>query len=91
MVAVGLSAAMAFQPPANCNGVWFKQFSGSSLFLGMGLSQTPGATMYMLGTSEVVTASGPARFFLYATGATSLVSVGLSFSRGMSSVVTGGG
>lgn len=86
VVAVGLSAPMQFMPGQNVNGVWFKYQSGGSLFLGQGLSQTPGATMMLIGT-EIISAAGPARFFLYATGATALVSIGVSYSRGMSSPI----
>lgn len=83
LAAVGLSAPLQFLPATNVNGVWFKYFSGGSLFLGQGLSQTPGATMMLIGT-EIVSAAGPARFFLYATGATALVAIGVSYSRGLS-------
>ncbi len=60
VMAVGLSAAAAFVPAPNVNGVWFKYASGGSMFLGSGLSQTPGATMMLIGT-EIVSAAGPAR------------------------------
>ena len=80
---VGLSAAAVFEAPQGYNGGWFKSGSGGSLFLGSGLSQTPGTGMYFV-ASEVINFSGPARFYLYATGATAVVHVGLSYSAGMS-------
>ncbi len=86
VMAVGLSAAAQFIPGPYVNGLWFKYQSGGSMFLGSGLSQTPGATMMLIG-SEIVSAGGPARFFLYATGATALAAVGVSYSRGMSSPI----
>jgi hypothetical protein len=88
MVAVGLSAPTQFLPAKNVNGVWFKYLSGGSVFLGAGVSQIPGATMMVIG-SEIVSAGGPATFFLYATGATALVGVGVSYSRGLSNTIAG--
>lgn len=89
---VGLSAAAAFIPPVNCNGVWFKINSGAgTLYIGSGISQIPGVTMYPVSLTEIVSASGPARFFFYAASATMTVSVGMSFSRGLSAVIAGGG
>lgn len=88
LAAVGLSAPLAFAPASYVNGVWFKYVSGGSMFLGQGLSQIPGATMMLIG-SEIVSAAGPARFFLYATGATALVAIGVSYSRGMSAPIAG--
>ncbi len=88
VMAVGLSAAARFIPGPNVNGIWFKYASGGSMFLGSGLSQTPGATMMLIG-SEIISAGGPAQFFLYATGSTALASVGVSYSRGMSSPIIG--
>lgn len=85
VVAVGLSAPLQFIPGQYVNGVWFKYVSGGSMFLGAGLSQTPGATMMLIGT-EIVSAAGPARFFLYATGATALCAIGVSYSRGLSQI-----
>ena len=85
---VGLSAAATFEPPRGCNGGWFKSASGGSLFLGSGLSQTPGSNMYFM-NSEVISFNGPARFYLYATGATAVVNLGLSFTYGMSSPIAG--
>lgn len=87
---VGLSAAAVFNPPAFCNGMWFKYQSGGTLFLGSGISQTPGATMYAVGSSEIVNVGGPARFFLYAAGATVTVGIGFSFNAGLSSPIAGG-
>lgn len=86
LMAVGLSAAAVFLPGPYVNGIWFKYASGGSLFLGSGLSQTPGATMMNIG-SEIISAGGPARFYLYASGATSIAAVGVSYSRGMSSII----
>jgi len=86
MMAVGLSAPALFQPGPHVNGVWFKYVSGGSMFLGSGLSQIPGATMMLVG-SEIISAAGPARFFLYATGSTALASIGVSYSRGISSPI----
>lgn len=88
---VGLSQAAVFMPPANCNGGFFKIAAGSgNLFIGNGISLTPGATMYPVGPSEVVNFIGPARFFLYATSASMTVGVGLSYSQGLSSPIAGG-
>lgn len=88
LMAVGLSAAAVFVPGPYVNGGWFKYQSGGSLFLGMGVSQTPGITMMLIG-SEIVSFGGPAKFHLYATGATATVAIGLSFSRGMSLPISG--
>lgn len=88
MAAVGLSAPLAFVPDPRVNGVWFKYVSGGSMFLGMGLSQIPGATMMLIG-SEIISAAGPARFYLYATGATAVVGIGVSYSRGLSGSLAG--
>ena len=89
VMAVGLSAAAVFLPGQHVNGVWLKYMSGGSMFLGSGLSQTPGATMMLIG-SEIISAGGPARFYLYASGSTALAAVGVSYSRGMSSPIVGG-
>jgi hypothetical protein len=91
VMAVGLSAAAVFFPPAFCNGGFFKIASGSgNLFLGNGISLTPGATMYPVSASEVVNFRGPSKFFFYATSATMLVGVGLSYNQGLSSPIAGG-
>lgn len=86
VMAVGLSAAAVFLPGQYVNGVWFKYVSGGSMFLGNGISQIPGATMMLIG-GEITSVGGPAKFYLYATGATALCAVGVSYSRGLSSII----
>ncbi len=81
---VGLSSIAQFVPPNYCNGVFFKKLSGGTLALASGLSQVFGASMYIMGETEIVNLTGPARFFLAAAGATTVVGVGLSFSDGVS-------
>lgn len=81
LMVVGLSNAIDFVPPANCNGGFFKIQSGAgTLYLASSYSQIVGATMYSVGATEIVQFEGPARFFLGAAGATMVVSVGLKFS-----------
>ena len=88
---VGLSAAAVFNPPQFCNGGGFKVVSGAgNLFIGNGISLTPGATMYPVSASEVVSFQGPAKFYLYASAATMTVGVFLSYNQGLSSPIAGG-
>lgn len=92
VMTVGLSGAVAFIPPSGCNGGFFKiNAGGGTLYLASSFSQAPGASLYPVGATEVISFEGPARFFLAAAGATMSVSVGLKYSSpGMSGKIAGG-
>lgn len=88
---VGLSSAVQFVPPAGCNGGFFKIQSGSgtlaiiqSFAQSSYIANTAVATGYLVGSGEVIPFTGPARFYLAAAGATMTVSMGLSFTSGIS-------
>jgi len=66
------------------NGGFFKIQSGAgtlSIVQASGVSYTLG---YPIGAAEVVSFSGPSRFFLVASGATMVVACATSFSQGVS-------
>jgi hypothetical protein len=82
-MAVGLSAPAEFVPPAGCNGLWFKIHSGAgTLSIANGMSALWSATFYPIGANEIVSAVGPAKYYLAAASATMIVSVGLSYTSG---------
>lgn len=79
--AVGLSAPFVFTPPSHCNGVRIhKTATGGTLWIN-GLSSLIG-TGDTIGDTENYTIEGPARFYLWSTGATSAVGIRMSFSAG---------
>lgn len=94
LAVVGLSSITAVNPGAGVNGGFFKILSGAgSLAIAPGLSSPGswGATLYPVGATEIVSFSGPARFYLAASAATMIVSIGLSYSsQGISSPIVGG-
>ena len=79
IVATGLTQAVAVIPPANCNAVWLKWNAGGSLALvgnvGFTSAGFTAANGYLLGATEVFSTTGPAKFFLQATGATATAQV----------------
>ncbi len=81
-VATG-STATPVTPPAHCLGHILKYSSGGSLAIvgALGLGATTG---YLLGTTEQLATSGPAQFFLNASGATAIVQVIWQLSAGIS-------
>lgn len=90
---VGLSAPVAVIPPSFVQGGFIQQTSAGTLWLGMGLSLIPGVSgMAWINTSnKPFEWDGPARFFLYATGATVTATIGFKFSApGISSPIAGG-
>ena len=93
LAVVGLSSILQVSPGAKVNGGFFKILSGAgSLAIAPGLSSPGfwGATLYPVGANEIVTFSGPARFYLAASAATMIVSIGLSYNQGISSPIAGG-
>ena len=91
---VGLSAATAVIPPAFCVGGYIQQsLAAGTLWLGSGISQIPGtsgAMMWINTNNNPFEFQGPARFFLYATGASVVAQLGFKFAEGVSSPVAGG-
>lgn len=91
---VGLSAVVSVNPPANAIGGWVQQntLAAGTLWLGPGLTMSLGATqgMYLNTTNKPFEFWGPARFFLYASGATITVGLGFKYSQGVSSPIAGG-
>ena len=66
------------------NGGFFKIASGAGT---LALVQTRGTSYnagYPVGAAEVINFSGPARFFLSASGATMVVAIAPSYSQGVS-------
>lgn len=66
------------------NGGFFKSTSGAGT---LAIVQTQGTSYnagYPVGAAEVVSFSGPARFFLSAATATMIVAIAPSFSQGVS-------
>ena len=70
-IVVGLSAVVTLQAAAKENGIQFKYFSGGTLGICNGPSTV--VTTYHVGTSELVIADGPFKFYLSAAGATTTV------------------
>lgn len=92
-VFVGTSAALYVTPPGGCVGGWLQQNTAGTLWLGAGLSQIPGASgmMWVNTTNAPLEWDGPARFFLYASGATVGLGIGFKYSvPGISSPIAGG-
>jgi len=90
---VGLSSILQVNPPLGANGGFFKILSGGSLAIAPGLSSPGfwGATLYPVGANEIISFNGPARFFLAASSATTIVSIAYSYSSpGLSSPIAGG-
>lgn len=86
---VGLSSVAAFEPPAHCLGVYVAHASGGTIAcFTTGLSQLYSANLLQLGTRNIEL-TGPVRFFMAASGATSIVSVGIKFSGGISYPIAG--
>lgn len=88
---VGISAPVVVNSPAYAQGGWIQQTSAGTLWLGSGLSQIPGASgmMWINTTNRSFEWEGPARFYLYATGATVTAGIGFKFSHGISSPILG--
>lgn len=86
-VPTGLTG-IAVLPDRGQNGGMIKMLSGGTLALAQaqGISYTLG---YVMGLSEVITMSGPAVFFLVASGATCTVSYMKSYGTGYSLPVGG--
>ena len=93
LAVIGLSAPAVVVPPPHCVGGWIQQNSlaAGTLWLGQGLSQIPGGTgmMFLNTTQNPLEFYGPAKFYLYATGATISVGLGLKFSEGVSYPLAG--
>lgn len=91
---LGTSAVVSVQPPANTVGGWVQQntLAAGTLFIGPGITMSLGATqgMFLNTTNKPFEFYGPARFFLYAAGATITVGLGFKFSEGVSSPIAGG-
>ena len=83
---VGLSGPTEVNSPAFVQGGWIQQTSAGTLWLGQGLSKIPGVSgmMWINTTQQPFEWEGPARFYLYATGATVTATIGLKFSTGLS-------
>lgn len=83
---VGLSAPLEVNSPKFAQGGWLQKVGAGTLWLGGGLSQIPGASgMMWLNTDSVPFQwEGPARFYLYATGATVVAGIGFKCSPGLS-------
>lgn len=79
IVPIGATNALLFNPITGQNGMLLKWFSGGTLEL---IGVPYGATLtaqnladanqnhYIMGTTEILSLNGPARFYLSATGAT---------------------
>ncbi len=83
----GGDANVLVSPPAYCNYVRLAYQSGGSLsIVSNGLSGSPGASGalgFVLSTTEIPI-DGPARFYLAATGSTSVAKIVWGFSSGFS-------
>lgn len=84
IIHVGLSATVQVAPQRNQNGGFFKiAAGGGTLALVQGASSISSAG-YLVGDTEIISFSGPARFFLAAAGATMTVHLVTSYSDGYS-------
>ena len=83
---IGLSGPTIVDSPAYAQGGWIQQQSAGTLWLGIGLSKIPGVSgMFWINTAQQPFEwEGPARFYLYATGATVTAGIGYKFSSGIS-------
>lgn len=85
---VGTSAIVQVGPTDNQLSLTLKLFSGNSLEIVSRPAALSGSSAagwgigYMIGASEVVNVSGPARYYLAATGATAQVHVLIGYSQG---------
>jgi hypothetical protein len=89
---VGLSSITGVFPGKGVNGGFLKILSGAgSLAIAPGLSSPGfwGATLYPIGASEIISFSGPARFYLAASTATMIASITFSYTSGLSSPLAG--
>lgn len=88
---VGLSAPVVVESPKMAQGGYIQQASAGTLWLGSGLSQLPGASgmFWINSSSRSFEWEGPARFYLYATGATVTAGICFKFSSGLSSPIVG--
>lgn len=89
----GVSSAQLFSPGPYCQSVLVKYFSGGSLNVWgaqAGVTAAAGGSIvagfslsYMLGSAEVLSFAGPARFYVGAVGATAqlMVMMGLSVNH----------
>ena len=69
-----------------------QQIGAGTLWIGSGISQIPGASGAMLFVNSTLPRfewEGPARFFLYATGASVVTNICFKYSSGMSAPVAG--
>ncbi len=80
-IPVGLSATVRVVPPLFCNGGFFKLVGGGTLAIVSGISALPAAG-YLMGSGEAISMSGPASFYLAASGATATVHCVFTFSQG---------
>ena len=81
-VPTGTTGVMVI-PPAYCNGVELGWYSGGSLSITNQWSQGASAG-WVLGTTERKLYDGPVKFFLNATGATSVAQIIFKMSSGYS-------
>ena len=82
-VATGITATPVVPGPY-CNGGFFKIMSGAGTLSIVPTQGTSYSLGYPVGASEVVSFSGPARFFLSAATATMVVAMVPSYSAGFS-------
>lgn len=87
LISVGLSATVRVVPPAGCNGGFFKiavSSVGNSGLLAIvqGISSIA-SQGYVLGDGEAISMSGPAIFYLAASGATTTVALCQTYSQGV--------
>ncbi len=87
---IGLSGPTVVESPAYAQGGYIQQQSAGTLWLG-GISKIPGVSgMFWINTAtERFEWEGPARFYLYATGATVTAGICFKFSSGISSPIAG--
>lgn len=91
VVPVGATNALLFTPIVGQNGTLFKYWSGGTLEV---IGVPAGVTLtaqnladangnhYLLGTSEVLSLDGPARFYLSSTGSTTVLMALIGKSAG---------
>lgn len=82
VIATG-NTGVAVIPGPYVNGGFFKPLSGGTISIVQTLT-TVGASGYAVGAAEVVSFSGPARFFLASPGATAICQLVYSASAGIS-------
>lgn len=85
-IPVGLSATVTVLPSAHQNGGFFKILSGGgTLAIVSGISAVA-SSGYFVGAGEAISISGPAIFYLAATGATMVVGWCPTLSQGFQQV-----